>query len=187
MSASGPVEHSVIVTIDGPAGTGKSTVAAELARRIGVEFLDTGAMYRAAALLALERGIDPSDGPALSAAVRDVGIRFDFSAERPTVLLGDRDGGRPAEQQPRALHQVDLGQLRADVHQEHPPPDLAGGASQQRLKVAEASQPDAGQGQPGRLGHIAVVVDDLAPGGRHQQLFLRGAGGLLEGSIPSST
>ena len=42
-----------IVTIDGPAGTGKSTVAHRLAKRLGLEFLDTGAMYRAAALEAL--------------------------------------------------------------------------------------------------------------------------------------
>jgi len=86
--------RSVIITIDGPAGTGKSTVAADLARRIGVEFLDTGAMYRAAALLALERGIDPEDGPALAEAVRDIGIHLDFGAARPTVLLGDVDVSR---------------------------------------------------------------------------------------------
>lgn len=48
----------MIVTIDGPAGAGKSTVARRLASRLGFEYLDTGAMYRAVALAALRRGID---------------------------------------------------------------------------------------------------------------------------------
>ena len=60
-----PAAFSFIVTIDGPAGTGKSTVANSLAKRLGLEFLDTGAMYRAAALEALDLGIDPADGAAL--------------------------------------------------------------------------------------------------------------------------
>lgn len=48
----------MIITIDGPAGAGKSTVARALARRLGFRFLDTGAMYRAVALAALRRGLD---------------------------------------------------------------------------------------------------------------------------------
>ncbi len=50
----------VIITIDGPAGTGKSSVAHRLASQLGLDFLDTGAMYRAAALIAIETGIDPT-------------------------------------------------------------------------------------------------------------------------------
>ena len=50
-----------IVAIDGPAGAGKSTVARALARRLGVQYLDTGAMYRAVTWLALERGCDVAD------------------------------------------------------------------------------------------------------------------------------
>lgn len=49
----------MIITIDGPAGTGKSTVARELARRLGFRYLDTGAMYRAVGLACLRAGIDP--------------------------------------------------------------------------------------------------------------------------------
>src|SRR5437764_3285942 len=48
----------MIVTIDGPAGAGKSSAARELARRLGFEFLDTGAMYRAVAFAALRDGVD---------------------------------------------------------------------------------------------------------------------------------
>ncbi|HEY2148674.1 MAG TPA: (d)CMP kinase [Pirellulales bacterium] len=55
----------MIVTIDGPAGAGKSTVARALARRLGFRFLDTGAMYRAVALAAVERSLDWNDPAAL--------------------------------------------------------------------------------------------------------------------------
>jgi CMP/dCMP kinase len=55
----------VIVTIDGPAGAGKSTVARRLAERLGFRYLDTGAMYRAVTWLALERGIELEDGAEL--------------------------------------------------------------------------------------------------------------------------
>ncbi len=81
----------VIITIDGPAGTGKSTVARLLARRLGLAFLDTGAMYRAAALLAIEEGMAPDDGPALAKAVGRIDLHFDFADDPPRVMLGDRD------------------------------------------------------------------------------------------------
>ena len=50
-----------VIAIDGPAGSGKSTVARQLAARLGLAYLDTGAMYRAVTFAALRRGIDPSD------------------------------------------------------------------------------------------------------------------------------
>jgi len=61
----------LIVSIDGPAGTGKSTVARGVARRLGLPHLDTGAFYRAATLIALREGIDVEDGSAIAGAVRD--------------------------------------------------------------------------------------------------------------------
>ena len=51
-----------VIAIDGPAGSGKSTIARRLADRLGLDYLDTGAMYRAVTFAALRRGIDPSDG-----------------------------------------------------------------------------------------------------------------------------
>lgn len=51
-----------VIAIDGPAGSGKSTIGRALARRLGLHYLDTGAMYRAVAFAALRRGIDPADG-----------------------------------------------------------------------------------------------------------------------------
>jgi cytidylate kinase len=67
----------MIVAIDGPAGSGKSTVARELADRLGFRYLDTGAMYRALTWLALEEGIDLDDQARLAALARDELIRFE--------------------------------------------------------------------------------------------------------------
>lgn len=83
-------QERLIITIDGPAGTGKSTVAHRLARRLGMEFLDTGAMYRAACLLAIERRIDPSDGARLAEELTRTSMEFDWSADPPALLLGGR-------------------------------------------------------------------------------------------------
>lgn len=81
----------VIITIDGPAGTGKSTVAHLLAKHLGLEFLDTGAMYRAAALIAIEQGIVPSQGDDLADAVHRADLHFDWKADPPGLMLGDRE------------------------------------------------------------------------------------------------
>ncbi|MGH3079161.1 MAG: (d)CMP kinase [Gaiellaceae bacterium] len=67
----------MIVAIDGPAGSGKSTVAAALAQRLGFLYLDTGAMYRALTWLALGEGVDPGDGDALATLAREHPVTFD--------------------------------------------------------------------------------------------------------------
>jgi cytidylate kinase len=77
----------MIITIDGPAGAGKSSAAKALARRLGFDFLDTGAMYRAVALAALEAGIDLHDQEALAALLR--GLRLELPPGR--VLLNGAD------------------------------------------------------------------------------------------------
>jgi cytidylate kinase len=64
----------VLVAIDGPAGSGKSSVARLVARRLKVVDLNTGAAYRAVALLALEEGVNAEDGPALAAVARRVAL-----------------------------------------------------------------------------------------------------------------
>lgn len=66
----------MIVTIDGPAGTGKSTVARQLAVRIGFAFLDTGAMYRGIAATCLNADIDPDDAAAVAALTAEAQIEF---------------------------------------------------------------------------------------------------------------
>ncbi len=65
----GPVRADMVVAIDGPAGTGKSSVSRGVARALGARYLDTGAMYRMVTLAVLRAGIDPTD----SAAVESVG------------------------------------------------------------------------------------------------------------------
>ncbi len=67
----------MIVAIDGPAGSGKSTVARGLAARLGFRYLDTGAMYRALTWLALEDGLDLEDAPALQALALANPVSFD--------------------------------------------------------------------------------------------------------------
>lgn len=67
----------IVVAIDGPAGSGKSTVAKALAERLGLEYLDTGAMYRAVTFAALRRGIDPSDQERVARMVRDIELSVD--------------------------------------------------------------------------------------------------------------
>ena len=61
-----------VVAIDGPAGSGKSTVAKALARRVGLDYLDTGAMYRAVAFAAIRRGIDPDDREPVARIAREM-------------------------------------------------------------------------------------------------------------------
>jgi cytidylate kinase len=77
----------IIITIDGPAGSGKSTVSQQLAKRLGLQCLDTGAMYRSLTLLAIRESIDPQDGRALVGALNAHTIGFDWSADPPHVLL----------------------------------------------------------------------------------------------------
>ena len=69
----------MIVTIDGPAGAGKSTAARALAQRLGFEFLDTGAMYRAVTWAAIHQGVNLEDTVAIALLARSLEIRFDGS------------------------------------------------------------------------------------------------------------
>lgn len=80
-----------VIAIDGPSGAGKSTLARALAERLGLDHLDTGAMYRSVALAALRRGVDPSDEEAvadLAPRVRiEVGERILVDGEDATAAI----------------------------------------------------------------------------------------------------
>jgi cytidylate kinase len=80
-----------LVAIDGPVGVGKSSVAHELASRFGWQHLDTGAMYRAVALMALESGRDPADADACAAIARTMQFEFRPDPGGQRVLLDGRD------------------------------------------------------------------------------------------------
>jgi cytidylate kinase len=79
-----------IIAIDGPAGAGKTTAARNLAERLGLVYLDTGATFRAIALKALRQGIDLSDEAALAALAKDSDIRF-ASDRLERILLDGED------------------------------------------------------------------------------------------------
>jgi cytidylate kinase len=83
------------IAIDGPAGAGKSTIGALVAERLGYLFLDTGAMYRAIALAAKRRGIDPDDAEQLGTLAREVRVLIGPPTKRDgrayTVLLDGDD------------------------------------------------------------------------------------------------
>jgi CMP/dCMP kinase len=83
-------EPRAVVTIDGPAGAGKTTVARALAERLGFSLLDSGALYRAVALCALEQAVDLGDDPALERIAAGLQIRFE-PGSTVRCLLGERD------------------------------------------------------------------------------------------------
>jgi len=85
--AEGGDHNPMIVTLDGPAGAGKSSTARELARRLGWCYMDTGAMYRAVALVATRRAIPLEDEPQLAALAESIEIRF----EQGRVFVGAED------------------------------------------------------------------------------------------------
>ena len=80
-----------VITVDGPSGSGKGTIAQRLAAELGWHFLDSGALYRALALAARRRGIDLADEAALAALARSLDVRF---PEPDSVILDGDEVGR---------------------------------------------------------------------------------------------
>jgi cytidylate kinase len=97
----------MVIAIDGPAGAGKSTVARGVARALGFTYLDSGAMYRAVALAALDRGLDPDDGERLG----ELAWGLDIDFEGDTIRLG----GKPVEGRIRSP-EVTVAASRVSVH-----------------------------------------------------------------------
>ena len=79
------------IAIDGPSGSGKSSVSKAVARRLGVGYLDTGAMYRALTWWCLEQGLDLTDTDAVAAAARELPLEIGTDPDAPTVSVGGTD------------------------------------------------------------------------------------------------
>ncbi len=77
------------IAIDGRAASGKTTVARQLAKKLGIAFFDTGVMYRAVAWLALHQGIDPADIHSLEQLAREFPLRMEVEADKTEVYRGD--------------------------------------------------------------------------------------------------
>ena len=99
----------MIITIDGPAGSGKSAAALLLAGRLHVPFLDTGAMYRAVALDALENGLLAAPA-SMEARARALDLNFDWTLSPPPILLN----GRNVSEQIRLPRVTEIIYLAAD-------------------------------------------------------------------------
>lgn len=78
----------ITIAIDGPAGSGKSTVSKALAARLGIGYLDTGAMYRTLTWYCLDRGIDLADKAAVAAAAHEMPLRLVSDPSDPHVWVG---------------------------------------------------------------------------------------------------
>ncbi|MFD8879316.1 bifunctional cytidylate kinase/GTPase Der [Corynebacterium xerosis] len=82
---------ALLLAIDGPSGTGKSTVSRAVAEHLGAKYLDTGAMYRVATLWVLRQGIDPADSDAVAAATADLPLSVSDDPRSTEVLLDGED------------------------------------------------------------------------------------------------
>ena len=80
------------IAIDGPAASGKSTVAKLIAKELGFTFINTGAMYRAVTWYVLQQGIDPADTEAVKAVLSDIPLSFGKDGAVSTVVRRPRVG-----------------------------------------------------------------------------------------------
>lgn len=100
---------SIAVAIDGPMGSGKSTIAREVARRLGFHYVDTGAMYRAFAVAAIQRGVAPDDAAGLARLARTVTLTLEPQENGSARVLVD------GEDVTSALRRVEVNRIVARV------------------------------------------------------------------------
>ena len=137
----------ITIAIDGPAGSGKSTVSKELALRLGIGYLDTGAMYRALTWYALDRGIDLEDTEAVAAAADEMVLRLQSDPSDPHVWVGDTEVTQ-AIREPRIALEIKHVSTNLKVR--------AWMATEQRRRMMEARSQGSGMIAEGR--DITTVV-----------------------------
>ncbi|MGZ4638177.1 MAG: (d)CMP kinase [Actinomycetes bacterium] len=93
MPANSSPPDTIVVAIDGPSGSGKSSVARGVASRLGLRFVDTGAMYRALTWWALARGVDLADTDRVAALARELPLRLGTDPADPHVYVDGDDVG----------------------------------------------------------------------------------------------
>jgi cytidylate kinase len=90
-TADTPSGRRLVVAVDGPSGSGKSSVSREVARRLGLRYLDTGAMYRALTWWAIERGADPADRPEVARLAGELPLEIGTTTESTQILVDGHD------------------------------------------------------------------------------------------------
>ena len=107
------VTPALVIAIDGPAGSGKSSVGREVASRLGLAYLDTGAMYRAATWAVLDRGIDPDDTEAVAFLVTGDAAPSIESGTDPAEVFLTADPGVRAQRRAAEVNVDDAGSVSA--------------------------------------------------------------------------
>jgi cytidylate kinase len=112
-----PAGRRLVVAVDGPSGSGKSSVSREVAARLGLRYLDTGAMYRALTWWVLAQGVDPADQPAVARLARELPLVIGTSTGS-TLLTVDGQDLTAAVREPRISAAVSAIATNLDVRAE---------------------------------------------------------------------
>ncbi len=164
---------SRVITIDGPSGAGKSTIARLCARRLGLRFLDTGAMYRAVTLHVMRSGARMDSPDAIVASLHNLDLRVEPAVDEPMrVMLGDTDvtGAIRTIEVTRNIHYVaDLVQVRNRMVAMQREIGRAGGLVTEGRDQGSVVFPDA------ELKIFMYASPEVRARRRHQELVTAGS------------